>query len=80
MATTINPSEISELIRSRIEQFKLSAEARNEGLGQTVIASLLRSMRARMSTGPLHEGQARPGTRVTVIFPRRGMPEADAAD
>lgn len=58
----------------------MPAEARNEGLGQTVIASLLRSMRARMSTGPLHEGQARPGTRVTVIFPRRGMPEADAAD
>ena len=31
MATTLNPSEISELIRSRIEKFKLSAEARNEG-------------------------------------------------
>ncbi len=30
MATTLNPSEISELIRSRIEKFKLSAEARNE--------------------------------------------------
>ena len=31
MATTLNPSEISELIKSRIEKFKLSAEARNEG-------------------------------------------------
>src|SRR3954469_86570 len=31
MATAINPSEISELIKSRIEKFKLSAEARNEG-------------------------------------------------
>ena len=31
MATTINPSEISDLIKSRIEKFKLSAEARNEG-------------------------------------------------
>ena len=29
MATTLNPSEISELIRARIEQFKLSAETRN---------------------------------------------------
>ncbi len=31
MATSLNPSEISELIRSRIEQFKIQAEARNEG-------------------------------------------------
>jgi F-type H+-transporting ATPase subunit alpha len=28
---TLNPSEISELIRSRIEKVKLTAEARNEG-------------------------------------------------
>ncbi|HET6587681.1 MAG TPA: F0F1 ATP synthase subunit alpha, partial [Oleiagrimonas sp.] len=31
MATQLNPSEISELIKHRIEQFKLDAEARNEG-------------------------------------------------
>ena len=32
MATTqLNPSEISELIKTRIEKFKLAAEARNEG-------------------------------------------------
>jgi F-type H+-transporting ATPase subunit alpha len=31
MQTTLNPSEISELIKNRIEQFKLGAEARNEG-------------------------------------------------
>ncbi|HST28100.1 MAG TPA: F0F1 ATP synthase subunit alpha, partial [Rudaea sp.] len=31
MATTLNPSEISELIRTRIEKVKLAAEARNEG-------------------------------------------------
>ncbi|MGH8213108.1 MAG: F0F1 ATP synthase subunit alpha, partial [Rhodanobacteraceae bacterium] len=31
MATTLNPSEISELIRERIEKFKLAAESRNEG-------------------------------------------------
>jgi F-type H+-transporting ATPase subunit alpha len=30
-STTLNPSEISELIKTRIEQFKLGAEARNEG-------------------------------------------------
>ncbi len=30
-STTLNPSEISELIKHRIEQFKLGAEARNEG-------------------------------------------------
>jgi F-type H+/Na+-transporting ATPase subunit alpha len=31
MQTTLNPSEISDLIKSRIENFKLAAEARNEG-------------------------------------------------
>jgi len=31
MQNTLNPSEISELIKTRIEHFKLSAEARNEG-------------------------------------------------
>ncbi len=31
MATQLNPSEISELIKTRIEQLKLDAEARNEG-------------------------------------------------
>jgi F-type H+-transporting ATPase subunit alpha len=30
-STTLNPSEISELIKSRIEHLKLGAEARNEG-------------------------------------------------
>ncbi|GJM07908.1 MAG: ATP synthase subunit alpha 2 [Lysobacteraceae bacterium] len=31
MQTTLNPSEISELIRSRIENFKVESEARNQG-------------------------------------------------
>ena len=31
MQSTLNPSEISDLIKSRIENFKLAAEARNEG-------------------------------------------------
>ncbi len=31
MQSTLNPSEISELIKSRIENFKLASEARNEG-------------------------------------------------
>src|SRR5499427_2623866 len=31
MAATLNPSEISELIRTRIEKVKLAAESRNEG-------------------------------------------------
>ena len=42
MATTINPSEISELIKSRIEQFKLSAEARNEGTITSVSDGIVR--------------------------------------
>jgi len=36
MATTLNPSEISELIKTRIEKVKLAAEARNEGTIVTI--------------------------------------------
>lgn len=43
----------------------------NKGLGQTVIASLLRSMRATMTSEPLNPGAERPGTRVTLSFPKR---------
>jgi two-component sensor histidine kinase len=49
----------------------MPAENHSKGLGQTVIASLLRSMRATMTTLPLHPGADRPGTRVAVIFPKR---------
>ncbi|MEO7063975.1 MAG: F0F1 ATP synthase subunit alpha, partial [Dokdonella sp.] len=42
MSTTINPSEISELIKSRIEKFKLSAEARNEGTITSVSDGIVR--------------------------------------
>jgi F-type H+-transporting ATPase subunit alpha len=42
MATTLNPSEISELIRERIEKFKLSAEARNEGTLTAVSDGIVR--------------------------------------
>src|SRR3954471_23805967 len=42
MATTLNPSEISELIKSRIEKFKLTAEARNEGTLTNVSDGIVR--------------------------------------
>ncbi len=42
MATTINPSEISELIKNRIEKFKLSADARNEGTITSVSDGIVR--------------------------------------
>ncbi|MEO8459993.1 MAG: F0F1 ATP synthase subunit alpha [Dokdonella sp.] len=42
MATQINPSEISELIKSRIEKFKLSADARNEGTLTSVSDGIVR--------------------------------------
>lgn len=56
----------------------LPAESGTKGLGQTVIASLLRSMRGTMSVQPLREGSERPGTRVVVTFPRRGSPPTQA--
>src|SRR5690606_14147418 len=42
MATTLNPSEISDLIKSRIEQVKLDAEARNEGTVTAVADGIVR--------------------------------------
>ncbi|MCO5090324.1 CHASE3 domain-containing protein [Bosea sp. (in: a-proteobacteria)] len=55
----------------------MPAEAASQGLGQTVIASLLRSMRATMSSGPLDPQRSdRPGTRVTIVFPKRTSPAA----
>jgi F-type H+-transporting ATPase subunit alpha len=40
--TTLNPSEISELIKDRIEKFKLGAEARNEGTLTSVSDGIVR--------------------------------------
>lgn len=50
------------------------------GLGKSVINALLRSMRATMEIAPLSSGGARPGTRVTVTFPKREQPAEDEAE
>ena len=43
MATSqLNPSEISELIKTRIEKVKLAAEARNEGIVTSVSDGIVR--------------------------------------
>ena len=42
MQTTLNPSEISELIKTRIEKVKLSAESRNEGTVTSVADGIVR--------------------------------------
>jgi F-type H+/Na+-transporting ATPase subunit alpha len=39
---TLNPSEISELIKQRVEKAKLSAEARNEGTVTSVSDGIVR--------------------------------------
>lgn len=49
----------------------LSETKQSKGLGQTVITSLLRSMRATMTSEKLHPGSDRPGSRITLIFPKR---------
>ncbi|SEG44932.1 Histidine kinase-, DNA gyrase B-, and HSP90-like ATPase [Bosea lathyri] len=49
----------------------MPTEVESKGLGQTVIASLLRSMRAKMVSEPLEPGTERPGCRVTLTFPKR---------
>ncbi len=47
----------------------MPGDAATKGLGQTVIASLLRSMRATMETEPASPGSDRPGSRITLVFP-----------
>ncbi|GMU43267.1 MAG: F0F1 ATP synthase subunit alpha [Xanthomonadales bacterium PRO6] len=42
MQTQLNPSEISDLIKSRIEKFKAAAEARNEGTITSVSDGIVR--------------------------------------
>lgn len=42
MATTLNPSEISELIKNRIEKVKLAAETRNEGTVTSIADGIVR--------------------------------------
>ncbi|HZH42684.1 MAG TPA: F0F1 ATP synthase subunit alpha [Lysobacter sp.] len=42
MSTQLNPSEISELIKTRIEKVKLAAEARNEGTVTSVSDGIVR--------------------------------------
>jgi F-type H+/Na+-transporting ATPase subunit alpha len=42
MAATLNPSEISDLIRNRIEKFKTHAESRNEGTVVSVQDGIVR--------------------------------------
>jgi len=42
MQTTLNPSEVSELIKSRIQQFQVAAEARNEGTVTSVSDGIVR--------------------------------------
>lgn len=49
----------------------MPAKIEAKGLGQTVIASLLRSMQATMTSCPLEPGAPRPGTCVTLTFPKR---------
>ncbi|WP_181300806.1 CHASE3 domain-containing protein [Bosea sp. 124] len=49
----------------------MPATVEAKGLGQTVIASLLRSMQATMTSSALDPGSPRPGTCVTLVFPKR---------
>lgn len=49
----------------------MPGEIETRGLGQTVIASLLRSMQATMTSTPLAPDSSRPGTCVTLTFPKR---------
>ena len=47
MQTTLNPSEISELIKKRVEELNISAEVRNEGTVVSVSDGIARLHDAR---------------------------------
>jgi len=70
----------SESQQDGVEQLVLSIdddgvgmpeEAETKGLGQTVIASLLRSMRATMTSEAVQPDADRPGSRIILTFPKR---------
>lgn len=50
----------------------------SNGLGQTVIKSLTRSMRATMEVAPCTASALRPGTRATLVFANRRLQPGDA--
>ena len=48
MQTTLNPSEISELIKKRIEDLNITSETRNEGTVVSVFDGIARLLRGAM--------------------------------
>jgi two-component sensor histidine kinase len=66
-----NNEEAALTLRVEDDGIGMAGESETKGLGQTVIASLLRSMRATMEVTALSPGTERPGTRVTLTFPKR---------
>lgn len=65
------------LLRIADDGIGMSGPNQSDGLGQTIIASLLRSMRATMAVEPVAAGTARPGTQVTLVFPKKETPAAE---
>lgn len=65
------------LLRVADDGIGMAGEPPSDGLGQTIISSLLRSMRATMAVAPVAPGTPRPGTQVTLVFPKKDTPPAD---
>ena len=55
MQTTLNPSEISELIKKRVEELDISAETRNEGTVVSVSDGIARIHGLELEQVHLHE-------------------------
>src|SRR4030065_127451 len=81
----LNPSEISELIRSRIEKFEAKAEARTEGMGGSLTEGI--APRPGLAAGvrrgarappPLEKGP--PGLRQPQSVPQPGQTGLKAID
>ena len=56
MQTTLNPSEISDLIKKRVEELNISAETRNEGTVVSVSDGISR-LHGLEDAKPLHDGE-----------------------
>lgn len=70
-STAVDSEGSALILRVEDDGIGMASESAAKGLGQTVIASLLRSMRATMEIGALSPGAERPGTQVTLTFPKR---------
>lgn len=67
-----SPEDEALLLTIEDDGVGLGSGKEAKGLGHTVVASMLRSMGATMESAAVDPAAARPGTRISLVFPKRG--------